>query len=143
MEEILESGKAKAIGVSNYTIEDLEEMKEYAKVMPSVNQIELHPFWYQKELVEYCQENNIVVEAYSPLARAERLSDPRIGAIAQKYSKSAAQVLIRWSLQHGCVVIPKSVHKERILENADVFDFELAPEDMDELDALNEGQSVL
>jgi methylglyoxal/glyoxal reductase len=143
MEEILKRGKAKAIGVSNYTIEDLEEMKTYATVMPSVNQIELHPFWYQKELAEYCQQNNIVVEAYSPLARAERLSDPRILAIATKYGKSAAQVLIRWSLQHGWVVIPKSVHRERIVENKDVFDFELKEEDMEALDALNENQSVL
>ena len=143
MEEIRAAGKAKAVGVSNYTIEHLEEMKNYTNIMPEVNQVEFHPFKYDARLLNYCREHNIVLEAYSPLARGLKLHDPRIGAIAGKYGKTNAQVLIRWSLQHGCVVIPKSVHKERIQENLDVFDFELALEDMDALDALNENRSVL
>lgn len=143
MEEILKSGKASAVGVSNYTIEHLQEMQSYSTLVPAVNQIEFHPFWYQEALLHYCKQQGTVVEAYSPLARAERLSEPQIVAIAQKLGKSPAQVLIRWSLQHGCVVIPKSVHRERIIENKEVFDFELTDEDMALLNALNENQSVL
>jgi len=138
MEEILASGKARAIGVSNYTIGHLQEMKKYAKVLPAVNQVEFHPFLLQKDLLEYCAKEGIVLEAWSPLTKARRLADPRIGVIATKYGKSNAQLLIRWSLQHGLVVIPKSVHQERIIENAHVFDFEITPEDMTALDALNE-----
>jgi diketogulonate reductase-like aldo/keto reductase len=143
MEEIVSQGKSKTIGVSNYTVEHLEEMKNYANMMPAVNQVEFHPFNYDAQLLNYCKENGIVLEAYSPLARGQKLNDPRIDAVSVKYEKTNAQVLIRWSLQHGCVVIPKSVHKERIEENMDVFDFELEQEDMDALDGLNENRSVL
>jgi len=138
MEEIYQSGKAKAIGVSNYTIEHLEEMKNYAKILPAVNQVEFHPFLYQRDLLDYCWQNDIVLEAYSPLAHGKKLEDERITAIAMKYGKSNAQVLIRWSLQHGNVVIPKSSHKERIEENFNVFDFTLDALDMKDLDDLNE-----
>lgn len=138
MEEIYKSGKAKAIGVSNYTIDHLEEMKGYASILPAVNQVEFNPFLYQEKLLTYCTEHGIVLEAYSPLAQGKKVADYRITAIAKKYNKTNAQVLIRWSLQHGCVVIPKSVHKERIEENIQVFDFELSDSDMKALDALNE-----
>ncbi len=143
MEAILASGKAKSIGVSNYLIHHLEEMKTYAKTQPAVNQIEFHPFWYRKELMEYCHAHDIVVEGYSPLSRAMKLMDPRVTVIAKKYGKSNAQILLRWSLQHGNVVIPKSVHKDRIAENIDIFDFEITTEDMATLDALNEGRSAI
>jgi diketogulonate reductase-like aldo/keto reductase len=93
---------------------------------------------YQKELLEYCKKNNIVLEAYSPLVKARKLDDERITAVAKKYNKSNAQVLIRWSIQHGCLPIPKSVHKERIEENMKVFDFEVSEDDMKSLDALHE-----
>ena len=142
MEEILKSGKARAIGVSNYTVRHLEEMKTYASVMPAVDQVEFHPFLYQKELLEYCEKNNIVLEAYSPLVHGRRLSDERISTIAKAHHKTNAQVLIRWSLQHGCVVLPKSARKERIKENTGVFDFELAPTDMSALDSLHEDYHV-
>ncbi len=138
MEEIYKSGKAKAIGVSNYTITHLEEMKKYAKVPPAVNQAEFHPFLYQGELLNYCKQNNITLEAHSPLAHGEKLENESIKNIAKKHGKSSAQVLIRWSLQHGCIVIPKSTRKERIEENINVFDFELSPEEMKTLDDLNE-----
>jgi diketogulonate reductase-like aldo/keto reductase len=143
MEEILASGKARSIGVSNYKIHHLEEMKTYAKTQPAVNQIELHPFWFRKDLMDYCHANKIVVEGYAPLSRAKKLMDPRVTAIAMKQGKSNAQILLRWGLQHGNVVIPKSVHKERILENIDVFGFHLSNEDMAALDALNENESVI
>jgi methylglyoxal/glyoxal reductase len=143
MEQIYKSGKSKSIGVSNYTIKQLEEMKQYAKIAPAVNQIEFHPFWYRKELMEYCHKNNIAVEDYCPLVRARRLQDERITILAKKHSKSNAQVILRWALQHGNIVIPKSSHKERLKENIDVFDFEISEEDIAKLDALNENYSLV
>lgn len=143
MEEILASGKAHSIGVSNYLIKHLEEMDAYARVEPVVNQIEFHPFWYRNELHEYCQAKGIVVESYSPLSRAKKLFDPHITAIAEKHNRTNAQVLLRWGLQHGNVVIPKSTHQERIIENMAVFDFALTTDDMAVLDRLDEGKSLI
>lgn len=138
MEELYRQGLARSIGVSNYTFEHLEELKSYATVMPAVNQVELHPFLHQKELAEYCFKNKIAVEAYSPLVHGKKLNSPKISKIAQKYEKTNAQILIRWSLQHDFIVLPKSAHKERIEENIKVFDFALEPADMRYLDSLNE-----
>jgi methylglyoxal/glyoxal reductase len=137
---LLRQGKARAIGVSNYTVDDLKEILQDSDVVvvPAVNQVEFHPFLYQKELLEFCEKNTIQLEAYSPLTRGKRLSHTTILTVAKKYNKTPAQVLIRWSLQHGLVVIPKSIHEDRILENSQVFDFQLAPEDMKFLDSLNE-----
>ena len=142
MEEIYRSGKARAIGVSNYMIPHLDEMKKYATVVPAVNQVEFHPFLYQKELLNYCNKGGIALQAYSPLLHGEKLGDERISNVAQKYGKTNAQILIRWSLQHGCSPIPKSVRKERIENNIDVFNFEIADEDMEVLDGLNEDLHV-
>ena len=138
MEKLREDAKCRAIGVSNFTIPHLEELLEEHGVTPAVNQVEFHPFLYQKALLEYCQRKRIQVEAYSPLARGERFNHPRIVSLAKKYSKSPAQMMIRWSLQHGLVVIPKSVSEERIRENSQVFDFEISVEDMRSLDSLND-----
>lgn len=142
MEEIYKSGKAKAIGVSNYTIKHLEEMKTYETIHTMVNQIEFHPFLYQKELLEYCKENNIVVEAHSPLApiadpKSKGNENPKIQEIAKKHSKTEAQVLLRWNIEHGVIPLPKSIHKERIVENIGIFDFKLDDEDMNLLDNMN------
>jgi len=101
MEEIYRSGKAKAIGVSNYTIKHLEEMKKYAKIPSAVNQVEFHPFLYQEELLNYCKQNHIALEAHSPLVHGEHLDNEIIKNIAQKYGKGCTQILLRWSLQHG------------------------------------------
>jgi diketogulonate reductase-like aldo/keto reductase len=138
METLLQKGKCRAIGVSNFTIPHLEDLLETHEVIPAVNQVEFHPFLYQKELLEYCQRKGIQVEAYSPLARGERIKHPRITALATKYSKTPAQLMLRWGLQHGLVVIPKSTGEERIRENRKVFDFEISAEDMKSLDSLNE-----
>ncbi len=138
MEEIYKSGKAKAIGVSNYTITHLEEMKTYATVMPMVNQVEFHPYLYQKELLDYCKQNNIILQAYRPLTAGQMIENDVIKTIAQKHGKTNAQVLIRWSLQVGVVPLPKSTHKERIEENINVFDFELSSEDMQAIQSLNQ-----
>ena len=138
MKALLEKGKCRAIGVSIFTIPHLEDLLEDNELTPAVNQVEFHPFLYQKELLEYCQRKGIQVEAYSPLARGEKLKHPRLTALATKYSKSPAQLMIRWSLQHGLVVIPKSTREERIRENSQVFEFEISAEDMRLLDSLNE-----
>jgi len=137
-----QEGLARSIGVSNYTIRHLEEMLPSVSVAPSVNQVEFHPFLYQKELLEFCRERKIQLEAYSPLARGRRLTHPVITEIAAGYHRTPAQILIRWSLQHGLVVIPKSVHPDRIRENAAVFDFDLKRDDMDRLDSLDERAHV-
>ncbi|MFA7191927.1 MAG: aldo/keto reductase [Candidatus Paceibacterota bacterium] len=142
MEDIYKSGKAKAIGVSNYTIGHLEEMKTYATVLPMVNQIEFHPFLYQKDLLDYCNQNKIVVEAHSPLApsvdpKSVGHENPNIEEIAKKHGKTKTQILIRWAIEHGVIPLPKSVHIERIKENLNVFDFSLDVEDMNLLDSMN------
>jgi methylglyoxal/glyoxal reductase len=139
MVHLLKEGKARAIGVSNYTIDDLKEILQDSDVVPAVNQVEFHPFLYQKDLLSFCKKNGIQIEAYSPLTRGKRLNHPGIMNIAKKYqNKTPAKILIRWSLQHNLVVIPKSIHEDRILENSQVFDFELTAEDMKFLDSLNE-----
>jgi diketogulonate reductase-like aldo/keto reductase len=137
LEEIKAAGQAKSIGVSNYTIKHLEEMKKYAQEMPAVNQVELHVFLQQPELIKYCREHNIAVEAYSPLAHAKSMDEPAIAEIAKKHGKSYAQVMLRWCLQTELIVLPKSVTPSRIQENIDLFDFELDADDMQHLTTLN------
>ena len=140
MVQLLQEGKARAIGVSNYTIGDLKEILQNSEdvVVPAVDQLEFHPFLYQRDLLQFCKKNSVQLEAYSPLTRGKRLDHQTIVAIAKKYGKTPAQILIRWSLQHDAVVIPKSIHEERIRENSHVFDFQLEPDDMKLLDSLNE-----
>jgi methylglyoxal/glyoxal reductase len=138
MVRLLQEQKTRAIGVSNYGIGDLSQLMQSSDVLPAVDQVEFHPFLYQERLLRFCEKNSIQMEAYSPLTRGTQINHPTVIAVANKYRKSPAQVLIRWSLQHGVVVIPKSLHEERILENSMVFDFELEPEDMKLLNSLNE-----
>jgi len=142
LEELKEQGKCRAVGVSNYTIRHLEEIRTHSSLVPAVNQVEFHPFLYDPELLDYCRAHGIQLEAYSPLTRHRRLDDPRIAALAAEVGRSPAQVLIRWGLQHEVVEIPKSVHRERILENARVFDFALSASQMARLDALADHQRV-
>jgi diketogulonate reductase-like aldo/keto reductase len=138
MQTMQAAGKARSIGVSNFTIRHLEDLLGKSQTTPAINQIELHPFLYQSELMEYCTTKRILVQAYSPLTHGQRLTDPRLLAIARRYERSAAQILIRWALQRNTVVIPKSIHPERIRENAAVFDFQISDSDMSALDSLNE-----
>lgn len=142
LEKIYAEGRCKAIGVSNYMIKHIEEMKDYAEIIPTVNQVEFSPFLYQKELLEYCKSKNIEVEAYSPLARMKKKNNPVVNSIARKYNKTHAQILIRWCLEHKLIVIPKSSNKKRIKENADVFDFTLSDDDKKQLNSLNENFRV-
>ena len=136
--ELRNEGKCRAIGVSNYTIRHLDELLAQSGTAPAVNQVEFHPFLYQKELLEYCRGKSIVLEAYSPLARAERLEHPTIAKLAHRKQRTAAQILLRWGLEHGVVVIPKSVRRSRIEENAHLFDFSLTEDEVKILDGLNE-----
>ncbi|KAF9957456.1 hypothetical protein BGZ65_002053 [Modicella reniformis] len=141
LEELVLQGKTKSIGVSNYGVHHLQELLDTnPNILPVVNQIEVHPWLNRPHIIQYCHDKNIAVESYSPLCQSHKLTDERLTRIAGKYnSKSPAQVLIRWNLQHGNIVIPKSANKKRIQENANVFDFELADEDMAVLDSMNEG----
>jgi diketogulonate reductase-like aldo/keto reductase len=153
LEKLQQQGKARSIGVSNFTIRHLTDLLAQNDTVPAVNQVEFHPYLYQRELLQFCIARGIVMEAYSPLTQAERLNDRKLVAIAKKYpragqspsgsspaneTKSTAQILIRWAIQHGLVVIPKSANPARIRENAQVFDFEITDEDMQTLDGFNE-----
>lgn len=163
LEALRAAGKARSIGVSNFTIRHLTELLAETKTVPAVNQVEFHPYLYQRNLLDFCTAEGIVIEAYSPLTKGARLNDPKLVAIAKKYSnvgsqpaapgsrfplvdklsrraetKSPAQILIRWALQHGLAVIPKSANRRRIFEDADIFDFEITAEDMQLLDRFNE-----
>ncbi|MCU7494813.1 MAG: aldo/keto reductase [Ignavibacteria bacterium] len=142
LETILKESKARAIGVSNYTTSHLTELLSSCRTVPAVNQVEFSPFLYQKRVLEFCRQNEIQLEAYSPLARASKLSDERLREVAGHYGKTAAQMMVRWALEHKIVIIPKSTHKERIFENADVFNFEISEGDMEILDSLDENYRV-
>ncbi|KDQ15925.1 hypothetical protein BOTBODRAFT_108051 [Botryobasidium botryosum FD-172 SS1] len=136
-----EAGKIRTVGVSNYNIRHIEEIKEAGLEIPAVNQIELHPLCQQRPIVEYCTQNSVLVQAYTPLLEGKfQQLIPSLHTIADKYNKDSAQVLIRWSIQKGFVPLPKSANPARIASNADVFDFELSEEDMAALDALDKGK---
>ena len=142
MEEIYHSGRAKAIGVSNFHIHHLEDILPDSQIVPTVNQIEFHPFLIQPKLLNYCREHNIQVEAWSPLMQGQIITVQAVQELAEKYHKTPAQITLRWDLQHEVVTIPKSVHSNRIAENAQIFDFELSQEDMNVLNALDQGKRV-
>jgi len=136
--QLYDDNKTGAIGVSNYTIRHMEEVLHGSPFKPLINQIEFSPYLYQRDILAYCTRRNILVEAYSPLVRGKKFNDQKLITFAEKYSKTPAQILIRWALQVGTIVLPKSVHPERIKENADVFDFEISEDDMDVLEDFNE-----
>ena len=162
LEKMKQQGKALSIGVSNFTIRHLTQLLEQTETVPAINQVEFHPYLYQRELLEFCTARGIFVEAYCPLTQGERLNDRKLIAIAKKYPRSSpqqsargtilpfmgggstgktrspAQILIRWAIQHNLVVIPKSANTDRIRENARVFDFEISAEDMQTLDNFHE-----
>lgn len=141
LEEIYKSGKAKNIGVSNFTIRHLEELLAVSNIAPAVNQVEFHPFLFdeQKALLEYCNAKGITLEAYSPLAHGQKLENETITKIAKKHTKTNAQILLRWAVEHGVVPIPKSRSAERMAENIAIFDFKLDDEDMEKLNAPGDG----
>ena len=142
LERILSEGRCRTIGVSNFMVHHLEELLGHAKVPPAVNQIELHPWCQQRDTVAFCNAREIAVVAYSPLTKGMKLNDRRLATVAREARRTPAQVLLRWSLQKGFVTIPKSAKRQRIIENAAVFDFSLGAEQMAMLDSFNEERHV-
>jgi diketogulonate reductase-like aldo/keto reductase len=137
LEKIKLQGVARSIGVSNYTIKHLEELKKYANILPSVNQVELHLFLEQPKLLDYCNKNNIKIEAYAPLAHGLPMDNPIVLRMAKKYNKTYAQIMLRFDYQLGLIIIPKSITKERIIQNINILDFEITAEDFNLLKTLD------
>lgn len=140
LEKLYADGKVRAIGVSNFQIDHLEDLLTEAKVKPMVNQVELHPLLSQLELREFCRAQGIQIEAWAPLAQGHLLDNEVIADIAARHNKTLPQVILRWDLQNGIVTIPKSVKEERIIANADIFDFELSEDEISRINALNNNQ---
>ena len=141
-EYLYKTGKVKSIGVCNFKIGHLEELKKTAKIMPMVNQIEIHPQSSKNDMLSYCEENNIQLVAWSPIMRGKLFSNELMINLAEKYKKTIAQIILRWHFQRGIIPIPKSSNEERIKENLNIFDFELSINDMKSIDLLNEGNDV-
>ena len=141
-EYLYKTGKVKAIGVCNFKIGHLEELKKTAEIMPMVNQIEIHPQSSKNDMLSYCEENNIQLVAWSPIMRGKLFSNNLMIDLAEKYKKTIAQIILRWHVQRGIIPIPKSSNEERIKENLSIFDFELSNDDMKTIDLLNEGYNV-
>lgn len=137
MEKLQAAGKIKSIGVSNFSIHDLEMLKNVSDIVPSVNQVEFHPLFNHPELLGYCKANGITMQAYAPLARGAYLNSPLLIEIGNAHQKTPAQVGLRWLVQQGISVIPKSIHKDRILENSKIFDFALTDEEMSAITAMD------
>ncbi|WP_179093643.1 MULTISPECIES: aldo/keto reductase [unclassified Paenibacillus] len=140
LEKLYADGKVRAIGVSNFQIDHLEDLLTEANVKPMVNQVELHPLLSQLELREFCRAQGIQIEAWAPLAQGHLLDNEVIADIAARHNKTLPQVILRWDLQNGIVTIPKSVKEERIIANADIFDFELSEDEISRINALNNNQ---
>lgn len=142
LETLYKEGRVKAIGVSNFHIHHLEELLKDAEIKPMVDQVEYHPFLTQKDLHEFCKSQGIQLEAWSPLMQGELLEEPLLVEIASKHEKTVAQVILRWDLQNGVVTIPKSTKEFRIIQNSQIFDFELTDDDMERISTLNENRRV-
>ena len=142
LETLYKEGKVKAIGVSNFQIHHLEDLMKDAEIKPMINQVEYHPRLTQKELQAFCRDNGIQLEAWSPLMQGQLLDNEVLQEIADKHQKSVAQIILRWDLQNEVVTIPKSTKEHRIVENANVFDFELSKEEMEIIDGLNQNHRV-
>jgi diketogulonate reductase-like aldo/keto reductase len=142
LEEIYEAGGLKAIGVSNFLQHHLEELFDRAKIRPAVNQIEFHPYLQQPSLQDFCRQHDIAITAWAPIMKGRVMDVPALAEIGAKYDKTAVQVTLRWMLQSNIITIPKSAKKERILSNADLFDFELSDEDIQTMNALDKNERI-
>ena len=143
LEQLYKDGKTKAIGVCNFDIEHLQRIMDECEIVPTVNQVECHPYLQQRELKEFCEKHGIVLEAYSPLMNGRTvLEDPVIQELAEKHGKTPAQIILRWHVQEDSIVIPKTVTPSRMQENFDVFDFELSSEDLFKIASLDRGERV-
>uniref|UniRef100_UPI0037E78AB6 glyoxal reductase-like isoform X1 n=2 Tax=Semicossyphus pulcher TaxID=241346 RepID=UPI0037E78AB6 len=142
LEELHQEGLCRSIGVSNFMIHHLEQLKQDCTVVPHVNQVEYHPFQQPRDLMEYCRREGIAFQGYCPLAKGQALSDPTIIQLAQKYGCTPAEICIRWSIQNGAITIPKSTKRERVVENYQVFGFQLTEEDVETINKLHDGRHV-
>ena len=142
MEEIYRSGRSKAIGVSNFQPNHLDRLRAETDVLPAVNQVEVHPYFTQTDVRSYGVEHGIVTEAWSPIAQGKVLDDPTIGRIAERYGKTPAQVTLRWHIQRGDVVFPKSATRSRVEENFAIFDFELGDDDVTDISLLDRDERI-
>lgn len=142
LEDLYNEGKIKAIGVCNFKIGHLEDLKKTAKIMPMINQIEIHPGYTKKDIIEYCIKNNIQVVAWSPIMRGKLSNNDKMIYLSKKYNKSITQIILRWHIQNSIIPIPKSSNKSRMKENIDIFDFSIDFEDLKIIDSLNINESV-
>ncbi|MCB9208660.1 MAG: aldo/keto reductase [Ignavibacteriales bacterium] len=142
LEYLYNKGKAKSIGVSNFMKHHLEDLESDANILPMINQMEFHPYLIQQDLLDYCNSKRIQYQAWSPLMQGAILSDKTLIEIAKKYGKTVAQIILRWDLQKGVVTIPKSSNKNRIIENINIFDFELTENDISHIDRLDKNQRI-
>lgn len=140
--ELLEGGRCRAIGVSNFAIKHIEEIVEETGVLPAVNQVEFNPFLNQRRLHEWCRRKDILLQTHTPVSKQTRRRERRISEIAEPYGKSASQLLLRWALQHGVGVLVRSLDPQEIAEQADIFDFEISLRDVDAMDSLHENLRV-
>ncbi len=140
LEKLYADGRVKSIGVSNFLQHHLENLLKTSEITPMVNQMEFHPYLVQQDLIDFCNENAIQYEAWSPMMQGKIFQMDEFKQLADKYSKTIAQIVLRWDLQKGVVTIPKSSKKERIIANADIFDFELSQEDVAKLDSMHKGK---
>lgn len=144
LEELYAAGKIKAVGVSNFQKSHLEQLEKSSNLLPAVNQIESHPYFTNRELIDFCREKDIAVEVWSPLGGTggNLLRDKTLTELAQKHGKTPAQIVLRWDIQRNVIVIPKSTHRERIISNQELFDFELSDQEMQTIDGLNKNTRV-
>jgi 2,5-diketo-D-gluconate reductase A len=140
LEEFYRDGRARSVGVSNFQPHHLRRLHQESEITPAVDQIELHPYLTQEDVTSFCAEHQIAVEGWSPLGRGRVLEDPTIDSIARRVGKTPAQVVLRWHIERGDIIFPKSVNPARIRENIDIFDFELSGEDVEAITALNRNQ---
>ncbi len=140
LEHLYDQGVVKAIGVSNFLVHHLEDLLSSANIIPMVNQVEFHPYVVQQQLLDYCTQNKIQFESWSPLMQGKILQVKELNEIAEKYNKNVVQLVLRWNLQKNVIVIPKTVHKDRIESNAEIFDFEISVEDMVLIDSLDRNE---
>ena len=143
LERLYDEKRVRAIGVANYLIPFLDELKTYGNVTPAVNQVEFSPYLFLEDLLNYCQHSRTVLQAYTPLIRGEKMNESKLVAMANKYEKTPAQIILRWAVQMGVSTIPKSVNLKRIQENFAIFDFSISPEDMLKINQFNENYRVV
>lgn len=143
LERLYKEGQVRAIGVANYLVPFLEQLNGYAEIVPAVNQVEFSPYLFLEDLMKYCKNHKIQLQAYTPLVRGERFTDPKLVSVAKKYGKTPAQIILRWALQQGISTIPKSSNQKRLRENFDVFDFQISEMDITYINSFNENLRIV